>query len=657
MNRKVWVTITAALLASLMLGFNAWATARPEAEAAESVAVVATKYNESPMLAALVAKGELPSVDERLPIEPLVKIAPEIGRYGGTASSLSRNSWHEGDLFGWWQQASTLEITPDSQVGPGVAKDYELSADQKTFTLYLREGMKWSDGEPFTADDYVFRYQDLGMNPGMPWGYRNEPIESMTAVDDYTLRLRFSKPYPRIVISMANEDGADWNRIRPKHYLKNWHIDYNPDADKISKEEGFDNWGQALASHGNWNYVVDPDVPTLRPWVLRQESATTRLYERNPFWYCVDTEGNQLPYIDRVQATLADGETYTLKVLSGEVTWAKFPAFEDFTLYKQNEASGDYKVLVLTGLFGGMHTYHINQNHEEPVLAEVLRDLRFRRALSLAIDRDEMNETLYNGMGAPRQVTVNPDVSYYKSEWGEEHPYARHDPDQANRLLDEMGLTERDRDGFRKLSNGKTINLPVVSYGIWIAPEGEELVKEYWGNVGIKSTLRLVEPGFFWDYRGTTEWVIFSERATGTDEFYTDGDAGRIGNPLGENWGATWSQYLQAQRAISSGIKTLDDYEGGVMPGEMPPPIVMELWDNLMTAYSSVFGSKEYREGYEAAFDIFAEQLWVIGTVGLVPDLRVVKNNVGNATEEWFNGPGTAVNRWGQYDWALYFKE
>ena len=163
MNRKVWVTITVALLAILVLGFNAWA------------------YNESPMLAALVAKGELPPVDERLPIEPLVKVAPEIGRYGGTASSLSRNSWHEGDLFGWWQQASTLEVTPDSQVGPGVAKGYDLSADQMTFTLFLREGMKWSDGAPFTADAYVFRYQDLGMNPDMPWGYRsNEPIESMT---------------------------------------------------------------------------------------------------------------------------------------------------------------------------------------------------------------------------------------------------------------------------------------------------------------------------------------------------------------------------------------------------------------------------------------------------------------------------------------------
>jgi len=658
MNRKLLLALCTTLTVALMFGMNVWAAPQAGTDSSGTAAMGSGEYNESPMLAALVSRGELPPVDERLPLEPLVNVAPEIGRYGGTARSLARNSFHDGDLYGWFQTANTLELSPEQKLSPGIAKGFEMSADLKTLTLFLREGMKWSDGEPFTADDYIFRYQDLAMNPDMPWGYRaKDPIASMTAVDDYTLRLRFSESSPRALIGMTGENGADWNRIRPKHFLKNWHIDYNPDANDLAKEEGFDNWGQALAHHGNWNPVMDPNVPTLRPWVLRQESTTTRLYERNPYWYAVDTAGNQLPYIDRVQATLVDGETYKLKVLSGEVTWAKFPAYDDFTLYKQNEESGDYKVLVLTGTFGGMHTYHVNQNHEEPVLGEVLQDLRFRRALSLAINREEMNETLYNGMGVPRQVTVNPDVSYYKPEWGEEHPYAEYDPDQANRLLDEMGLTERDRDGFRKLPNGETINLIVVSYGIWIAAEGEELVKEYWGDVGLKSNLKLVEPNFFWDYRGTTEWVIFSERATGTDEFYTDGDAGRIGNPLGENWGALWSQYLQAKREIEiTGSKTLSDF-GGAMPGEEPPAIVMELWDNLMKAHYSVFGSEDYMDGYTRGFEIFAEQLWVIGTVGLVPDIRVVKNNVGNATEEWFNSPGTARNRWGQLDWSLYFKE
>ena len=211
--------------------------------------------------------------------------------------------------------------------------------------------------------------------------------------------------------------------------------------------------GSALAHHGNWNYVVDPDVPTLRPWVLRQESATTRLYERNAFWYCVDTADNQLPYIDRVQATLTDGETYKLKVLSGEVTWPSSPLSRISRSTSRTRPAATTRCCVLSGLFGGMHTYHAApRTMKSRFWPKSCVTCDFAGPLSLRHrPRLQMNETLYSGMGVPRQITVNPDVSYYKPEWGEEHPYARYDPDQANQLLDEMGLTERDRDGFRKL--------------------------------------------------------------------------------------------------------------------------------------------------------------------------------------------------------------
>ena len=652
MKTKLFVILAALAL----VGAAAWAgTGATDADAVDDTTMMGeSKYNESPMLAALVASGDLPPVDERLPVEPLVKIAPEIGKYGGTARSQAMNSFHDGDLYGWPQSAYTLEVTPDFQVGPGIAKGHELSADQKTFTLFLREGMKWSDGEPFTADAYIFRYQDLGMHPDMPWGYRNEPIVSMVAVDDYTLRINYSSPFPKASINMANEDGADWSRIRPKHYLQNWHIDYNPDAQDLAEEEGFDSWGQALASHANWNPVQDPDVPTLRPFVLRQESANTRLYERNPFWYGVDTEGNQLPYIDKVQATLVDPETYKLNVIDGEFTLAKSTSFADFTLFKQNEASGDYNVLTLSGTVGGQHTYHINQNHEEPFLAEVLRDLRFRQALSLAIDRDEMNETLYNGMGVPRAMTINSDVSFYRSEWGEDHPYARYAPDEANRLLDQMGLTEKDRDGFRLLPNGQPINLSIVFYEGWLAVDGWELTKEYWEDVGLKTTLRAVEPGFYWGFTCSPEFVIASRRGTNSTELSSDRGRGGIAYPLQcPSWAPTWREYLDAMYNIDVGAKTLADYEGGTMPGEEPPAPMMELWDNIMKAANSEFGSNDYKAAYQGVFDVFAEQLYVIGTVGMVPDIVVVKNNIGNATAEWISSLG---GKWSQYDPTLYFK-
>lgn len=654
MNRKMLLALCTTLTVALLFGMNLWAAPSGESASQGTAAMSTGEFNESPMLSALVGRGELPPVDERLPLEPLVKIAPEIGNYGGTAQSLSVNSFHDGDLYGWAQSAYTLEVTPDFKVGPGIAKGYELSADQKTFTLYLREGMKWSDGEPFTADAYIFRYKDLGMHPDVPTGYRNEPIVSMTAVDDLTLRITFSDPFPKIPINMANEDGADWSRIRPKHYLKNWHLDYNPDANDLAKEEGFDNWGQALLSHANWNPVQDRDVPTLRPFLLREENANTRLYERNPYWYAVDSAGNQLPYFDKVQTTIVDSETYKLKAVNGEVTFGKFPAFADFTLYKQNEGSGDYNLLSLSGSVGGQHTYHINQNHEEPLLAEVLRDLRFRQALSLAIDREEMNETIYSGMGVPRAMTINSDVSFYRSEWGEDHPYARYDPAAANRLLDDMGLTEKDRDGFRTLSDGKTINLSIVFYEGWLESEGWELTKEYWGDVGLKTTLRAVESGLFWGLSCSPEFVIASRRGTNSTEVSSDRGRGGIASPLQcPSWSPAWREFLQAKYNIDTGSKTLADYEGGRMPGEEPPAPMMKLWDGIMKAANSEFGSRDYADAYQDVFDVFAEQLYVIGTVGLVPDLVLSKRNVGNTSAEWIASIG---GKWSQYDSLLYFK-
>ena len=505
-NKLLWCSAGVALLFS----WSAWATGTADEGGGDTGAAAMAgsgKYNESPMLAALVASGDLPPVDERLPEVPLVKVPPEIGRYGGTAITFAHASWAV-EIGGWWHGSFTLEVDENWQVGPGVAKGYELSDDQQTFTLFLREGMNWSDGHPVTAEDFLFRYEERPRR-----GYRSEPIESMVAVDDYTVQITFSKPFPRIVINMANENGADWNRWLPKHFLQHWHADYNEEAAAIAKNEGFETWEQALSFHAAANNVKDPNRPTTRMFVVREIGTDTRLYERNPYWYAVDPEGNQLPYIDRVQSTQVDLETYKLKVLNGEAAIANWVSFEDFTLFKQNEAKGGYTIELIDGQRGSHHTYHVNQTHSEPVLGEVMRDIRFRRALSLAIDRDEMNETLWSGMGVPRAGTLVSSVSYYKREWGEDHPYARYDPADANRLLDEMGLTNRDRDGFRTLSNGETINLTAVQVGKELSSEGHELVKDYWEDIGIKFTLREVEGSFYWDFTSTDDYVLATRPA------------------------------------------------------------------------------------------------------------------------------------------------
>ena len=647
-NKLLWCSACVALLFS----WSAWATGTADEGGGDTSAAAMAgsgKYNESPMLAALVASGELPPVDERLPEVPLVKVPPEIGRYGGTAITFAHASWAV-EIGGWWHGSFTLEVDENWQVGPGVAKGYELSDDQQTFTLFLREGMKWSDGHPVTAEDFLFRYEERPRR-----GYRSEPIESMVAVDDYTVQINLSKPFPRIVINMANENGADWNRWLPKHFLKHWHADYNDEAADIAKNEGFETWEQALSFHVAANNVKDPNRPTTRMFVVREIGTDTRLYERNPFWYAVDPEGNQLPYIDRVQSTQVDKETYKLKVLNGEATIANWTGFENFTLFKQNEAKGGYTIELIDGQRGSQHTYHVNQTHSEPVLGEVMRDIRFRRALSLAIDRDEMNETLWSGMGVPRAGTLVSSVSYYKSEWGEDHPYARYDPAEANRLLDEMGLTNRDRDGFRTLSNGDTINLTAVQVGKELSSEGHELVKDYWEDIGIKFTLREVEGSFYWDFTSTDDYVLATRPLTNATELSADRGIveGSFATPLtGPTWAPAWKARLRAEIDIDEGRTKLADYEGGVLPGEEPPPVVRELWNAILDANDSIFGSEQYTVANQKVQDIFAEQLWVIGTVGMVPAPFIASNNIGNRQTNEFAPAGWL----GELDWALFFK-
>ncbi|GAH31514.1 unnamed protein product, partial [marine sediment metagenome] len=209
----------------------------------------------------------------------------------------------------------------------------------------------------------------------------------------------------------------------------------------------------------------DINKPTLQPWMFKEFTFTYRVFERNPYYYAVDQAGNQLPYIDKIVSTIVDTEVYQMKVIAGEadVAWCE-THFANYPLYKENEEEGGYRTILMPGIKGSEVAYALNLNHPDPIMRKIFQDIRFRRALSLAINREEINDTVYFGFAVPRQATIIPTARYYKEEWGEKHPYARYDPDEANRLLDEMGLTERDKDGFRKRPDGKTALL-IIEYG------------------------------------------------------------------------------------------------------------------------------------------------------------------------------------------------
>jgi peptide/nickel transport system substrate-binding protein len=621
MKRTPLALLTVALTAALLLGMNAFAQ----------------PFSESPLLAARVAAGELPPLEERLPLEPLVLTPREIGTYGGTVQ-LASGSFGGSDFTGPGTTALIIDWDRGDLVG-GIARDYVLSEDQTEITLFFREGMKWSNGEPVTVDDFIFRWS-LGVNPDVPQGYRNEPIEDMIRVNDLEVRIVFIEPFARIVINLANEDGADWNRIAPFHHLKQWHLDHNPDAQALAEEEGFETWGEALANHLELDHSF-PDAQNtetiqLRPYTLVQAGETTQLYERNPYYYVVDNAGQQLPYIDQVQLSLVDDEARLLRILNGDVDFAsRFVAlsFSDFSLLKGGEEAGDYRVVPVTGNVGSMHTFHVNQTHTpDPVLADVLRDLRFRQALSVSIDRDEMNDALWLGQGVPRAGTIASTARYYKPEWGEDHPFAIFDPDLANSLLDEIGLTERNADGIRLMSNGEPLQLANVFYGGQLPVEGWELVQEYWRDIGIQLDLREIDSELYWQVTFSPEYVLGARRLTNADEISADRGtlSGSFVTPLtGPSWAPLWANYLQAELDISQGRSTMADFPDG-LPGEEPPAEVRAIWDALLVAHGSEYASEEWLAAQDTIYSLWAEQLYVIGTVGMVPNLVLASNRLGN---------------------------
>ena len=280
---------------TLLAPFALLAGATEEAsDSGTKMAVPAGKYKEAPMLAALVAAGELPPVDERLPLEPYVAPAvEEIGTYGGTLNvvSIDKNPWNDATESPENAGARFLEMTEDGSVVPDLARDYELAADGKSFTVYMREGAKWSDGHPLTADDVIFAFEDMHWNDQVETWNLFPGVSRVVKLDDYTVRFEMDEPYFAMELIMVQWPGGEWVAFHPKHYLAKWHINHNEDADKVAAEEGFDSWSEAFRYHFWWAPLNDLDKPTVMPWRISDLTNTVKAFERNPWFYQVDEAG------------------------------------------------------------------------------------------------------------------------------------------------------------------------------------------------------------------------------------------------------------------------------------------------------------------------------------------------------------------------------
>jgi len=611
--------------------------------AAQTPVTQPTVFNEAPMLAELVQAGQLPPVEERLPPEPLV-VTPKngVGTYGGTFFGASMapettSDFQLGMVTGLFRFANDL-----SENSPEVASGYTFNEDFTSCTITLRQGIKWSDGQPLTANDMMFYFEDWQFNTDLlptvsgQWVVGGERI-GVTMIDDYTVEFTFAVPNP--AFNLINYSGAPVEPWRARHYLEQFHLTYNPTANEDAVAAGYDNWQLyflAVASATTYNYgAQNPELPVLGPWRPISNDTQRQQYERNPYYFKVDTEGNQLPYVDLVTIDYAgDPEVMNLRAISGELSVAGLDMqLINYPVIRDGEAGGDYTTTLVYSERGADVALAFNQEHPDPVLKALFTDVRFRQALSLGIDRTEINEIVFLGQGTIRQATINETASFFKQEWADH--YTAFDLEQANGLLDELGLNQRDANGLRLRPDGQPLAFQ-LEYLPQEGPKTEvcELVVRHWAELGIQVDSAARERNFLLERIDAGE-----QDATG---WHVDRQLER----------AAWT--YRASSKISPGGDSIIRYAtawrtwfaSGGASGVEPPAEAQEMAAAFDAWQRTELGTPEFTEAGILVHDLVAQALYVIGVIGQAPQPVIVKNNVENV----FTGSEERI-WWGAANW------
>jgi peptide/nickel transport system substrate-binding protein len=595
------------------------------------------QFKEAPMLADLVKAGKLPPVEQRLPSEPLV-IQPtnEIGKYGGnwrmafTGPADSQNmERHNHDHLIYFD--AKVE-----QLVPNVAKGWDVQDGGRTVVIKLRQGMKWSDGQPFTADDIMFWYEDLylndDLNPAkaafMAIGGKQGTVEK---VDDSSVAFKFEQPYYMFLDQIGTLAVAGhmtngrfaMGLWAPKHYMQQFHPKYTSmDAlTQQAKAANFDNWASFFKDRNDTSRNVD--CPTTAPWKYTSPvTGQAAVNERNPYYFGVDTQGNQLPYVDKITWTLAENlEVANLRAIAGEydlqvrhMDIAKLPAF------KENEQKAGYTVGFWKWHHGADAGFFVNQSYDaDPEIAKWLTNKDFRVALSLGIDRDQLNETFWLGQGEPGGAAPAED-SPFNAGLGSRKLHATLDVKQANDLLDKLGLV-KGPDGMRMRSDGQgPLILTVITVGAaFVNFTGiAEMVAAHWlKNIAIKANIEEEERSLMTRRLNANELQIRVWQNDGSD-----------------------TPFLYPPHAMAfshdSGIGPAfgDWFQSGGKLGKKPDGDILKQLDDFEKA-KGVPAQERVPLGQDIN-KLMAENVWIIGTVGISPavlGIVIKKNNIGNVPD------------------------
>jgi len=481
------------------------------------VVEVQEKVPDPPALANRVASGDLPELAERLPVSPFVVGGREtIGKYGGKVRMVHLNPNSYVGQYGWFAERMVHFSDLDFRTMYGnVFESWEVSNDGKTYVLNMRPGMKFSDGYPLTTEQIAFWWNDTMLNtemtasPGYIFEHGGEVMD-LEILDDHSFQVTFAKPFGTFPQYLTRS--AQWHFVLPSQYLSQFHASYAQKAalDKMVSDAGFDTWIQLYQNKRGgesiWGAADNsPEYPMLSGWVITEiPQQGLDLLARNPYYWKVDQVGNQLPYIDNIRVDLVSTtEAISMKIIQGEVDYVGTHdvSIARYPLYKENEEKGNY----ITGDFVStmIDRYALYPNltlPEDPELQEITRHPNFCKALSVAIDREEVNQSLFFGLARMGQNCPQPISAYYKEKYAT--AWAQYDPDLANKLLDEMGLGKRGPDGYRLRPSGEPLKFNIEHAGARVGVathEVTEMAVTFWREVGIDASTKEIADNLYWE--------------------------------------------------------------------------------------------------------------------------------------------------------------
>ncbi|MBO6826909.1 MAG: ABC transporter substrate-binding protein [Sneathiella sp.] len=586
---------------------------------------------EVPSLQQSVTLGELPPMAERLPENPrMVEFSEEqqVGRYGGTLRTLIGNPSDVKLLF-VYGYARLVGFNQDLELVPDILESFEVE-ENRIFTLHLRKGHRWSDGASFTSEDFRYWWEDVANNPKLtPAGppaalLANDQLPTVSFPDAYTVRYEWATPNPNFLPQLA---GASPLLIyRPSHYLKPFHIKYI-DQSKLNKIQKIKlkAWASKHNRLDNLYKFDNPELPTLQPWRNTTSAPATRFVGvRNPYFHRVDTSGNQLPYIDRVVLSVSEPKLISAKAASGDVDLqVRAIKLQDATFLKENETRSDYRTLLWPTVKGSQFVLYPNLNASDPEWRELLRDVRFRRALSLAIDREEINDVLYFGIATEGNNTVQKQSPLFKEEYRTR--WATLDFEKANELLDEMGLTERNENGIRLTANGQELSIIVETAGESTEQtDALELIRDSWREIGIALFTKPSQRAVFRNriFSGETLISVWWGLENGVPTAEASPSVLAPTSQISYQW-PKWGQYYETKGASGEEI-------------DMPEAKrLMELYKSWQLALDN----KTRTEIWQEMLSIHAEQQFTIGVVSGILQPVVATNRLQNV-------PKSAIFNW-----------